>query len=128
MRLRKIYILPLIAIMTLFTACKDCGYDYSYEILNATNSDVQIFWTQKFNSQDSLTLKSGETKVLFTSFHGIEPCRDIPIFRDVDYDLESFKVVKMDSTNLESNLNYLSNDSWEFIDGTYQATINETEF
>ena len=128
MRLRKIYILPLIAIMTLLTACIDCGYNYSYEILNATNSDVQIFWTQMFNSPDSLTLESGETKVLFTSWHGIEPCRDIPIFRDVEYDLESFKIVKMDSANLESNLNYLSNDSWEFIDGTYQATINETEF
>ena len=128
MRLRKIYILPLIAIMTLLTACIDCGYNYSYEILNATNSEVNIFWTQIFNSPDSLTLKSGETKVLFTSWHGIEPCSDIPIFRDVEYDLESFKIVKMDSANLESNLNYLSNDSWEFIDGTYQATINETEF
>ena len=125
---RKILILPLIAIMTLLTACIDCGYNYSYEILNATNSEVQIFWTQMFSSPDSLTLDSGETKVLFTSWHGIEPCRDIPIFRDVDYDLESFKVVKMDSANLESNLNYLSNDSWQFIDGTYQATINETEF
>ena len=128
MRLRKIYILPLIAIMTLLTACIDCGYNYSYEILNATNSELQIFWTQMFSSPDSLTLESGENKVLFTSWHGIEPCRDIPIFRDVDYDLDSFKVVKMDSANLESNLNYLSNDSWEFIDGTYQATINETEF
>ena len=128
MRLRKIYILPLIAIMTLLTACIDCGYNYSYEILNTSNSEVNIFWTQIFNSPDSLTLKSGETKVLFTSWHGIEPCRDIPIFRDVEYDLESFKIVKMDSANLESNLNYLSNDSWEFIDGTYQATINETEF
>ncbi len=114
--------------MTWLTACVDCGYNYSYEIINATNTDVQIFWTQKLNSPDSLILESGETKVLFNSYHGIEPCGDIPIFRDVDYDLESFKVVKMDSTNLESNLNYLSNDSWEFIDGTYQATITETEF
>ena len=128
MRLKKIYILALFAIMTLLTACKDCGYNYSYEILNATNSDVQIFWTQMLNSPDSLSLKSAEKKVLFTSWHGIEPCRDIPIFRGVDYDLESIKVVKMDSANLESNLNYLSNDSWEFIGGTYQATINETEF
>ena len=128
MRLTKIYILPLITIMTWLTACKDCGYNYSYEIQNATNSEMQIFWTQMLNSPDSLTLESGETKVLFTSWHGIEPCRDIPIFRDIDYDLESFKVVKMDSANLESNLNYLANDSWEFIDGTYQATINETEF
>ena len=114
--------------MTLLTACIDCGYNYSYEILNTTNSELQIFWTQMFSSPDSLTLEPGETKVLFTSWHGIEPCRNIPIFRDIDYDLESFKVVKMDSANLESNLNYLSNDSWEFIDGTYQATINETEF
>ena len=118
----------MIAIMTLFTACKDCGYNYSYEIQNATNTDVQIFWTQKLNSPDSLILESGETTVLFNSYHGIEPCRDIPIFRDVDYDIESFTVVKMDSTNLESNLNYLSNDSWKFIDGTYHATITETEF
>ena len=128
MRLTKIYILSLIAITTWLTACKDCGYNYSYEIQNATNSNVQIFWTQMLNSPDSLTIESGETKVLFNSYHGIEPCRDIPIFRDVDYDLESFKVIKMDSTNLESNLNYLSNDSWEFIDGTYLATITETEF
>lgn len=128
MRLTKIYILPLIAIMTWLTACVDCGYNYSYEITNATNTYVQIFWTQKLNLPDSLILESGETKVLFNSYHGIEPCRDIPIFRDVDYDLESFKVVKMDSTNLESSLNYLSNDSWEFIDGTNYATITETEF
>lgn len=80
------------------------------------------------NSPDSLTLVPSETKKLFTSWHGIEPCRDIPIFRDVDYDLESFQVVKIDSVNLESNSNYLSNDSWEFIDGTYQATITESEF
>ena len=128
MRLSKIYTLLLFANISLFTACIDCGYEYSYEALNTTNTDVQISWTQKFESPDSLTLEPGETEVLFTSFHGIEPCRDIPIFRDVDYDLESFNVVKMDSTNLESNSNYLSNDSWEFIDGTYQATIIETEF
>ena len=128
MRLKKFYILPLIVITTWLTACKDCGYNYSYEIQNATNSDVQIFWTQMLNSPDSLTLEAGETKVLFTSWHGIEPCRDIPIYRDVNYDLESFQVVKVDSVNLESKSNYLSNDSWEFIDGTYQAIITESEF
>ncbi|MDG1332191.1 MAG: hypothetical protein P8P74_07665 [Crocinitomicaceae bacterium] len=128
MRLTKIYILLLIIITTWLSACKDCGYNYTYEIQNGTNSNVKIFWTQMFYSPDSLTLEPGETKEFFTIGHGIEPCHEIAIFRDVDYDLESFKVVKMDSVNVESNSNYLSNDSWEFIDGSYQATITESEF
>ncbi len=128
MRLTKIYILPLIAITTWITACKECAYDYSYEIRNETSSEVKVFWTQRLYSLDSLTIGSGKTNELFTTGHGIEPCGDIPVFRDVDQDLESFKVVKMDSVNLESNSSYLSNDSWKFIDGTYRATITESEF
>lgn len=89
---------------------------------------MKVFWTQRLYSLDSLTLESGQIKELFTTGHGIEPCDDIPVFSPVDQDLESFKVVKMDSVNLESNSNYLSNDSWEFIDGTYRATITESEF
>ncbi len=128
MRLTKNYILPLIAITTWLTACKECGYNYSYKVRNETNSEVKVFWTQRLYSLDSLTIEPGETKELFTTGHGIEPCGDIPAFRDVDQDLESFKVVKLDSINLESNSNYLSNDSWEFIAGIYRATITESEF
>jgi len=127
-RLIKIYILPLIAIMAWLSACKECAYDYSYEVRNETSSELKIFWTQRLYSLDSLILKSGETKELFTTGHGIGPCGDIPVFSDVDQDLESFEVVKMDSINIESNVNYLFNDSWEFIDGTYRAIITESEF
>ena len=114
----------LIGILLLFTAC-DCAYDYSYEITNETDGKLTVSWTHN-TDQQTKTIVTRTSDILFITDHGLESCRKGPFFQEVNIDLDTISIWKDDT--LLSNQDYRQDQHWSYEDGHYKAVVINSEF
>jgi hypothetical protein len=115
--------IQLFLLVVIMVAC-DYAYDYSYKVTNDCDKPIMVK-VKTFRIDSTFEINQKKTKVLFIKDHGVESANG-PHFRDVNKDLESFRVSKGDS--IFSKRYFLKNEAWIFSDGEYSTTITENEF
>jgi hypothetical protein len=117
---------PLIIIFGLFLIITSCehSYDYSYTVINKTDKQIKVY-VKTFRIDSTFIISNDSTKTLFVADHGIEGSKG-PYFRDVNEDLDIFRVTINDT--LSSTRNYLKNESWTFNKGVYSTNVTDAEF
>ncbi len=122
MKINKLRLILIICICSLISC--DYIYDYTYKVTNDTNSEVKIK-VKTFRIDSTYSISANETQILFVTDHGLESSKG-PHFEDVANELDKFTVTKNDT--LISTKDYLDNSSWNYDDGLYYATIEDSEF
>jgi hypothetical protein len=124
---KKLLLFPLIVF--LLSSC-DCVYNYTYEVENQSSSTIKVKWEASdfvgMGPLDSLEIEPGNTSALFSTGHGIEPCRTGPFFRDVNQMFIAITITKDDT--IVSKLDFLENAQWNFDDGLYTAAVADSAF
>lgn len=100
------------------------GYDYSYTVTNKSDGQIKVY-VKTFRIDSTFSIPKDSTKKLFIANHGIEGSKG-PYFENVTVDLDSFMVIRNDTSM--STRNYLKNDSWNFTKGDYSTTVTNDEF
>lgn len=113
----------LLAVAFFLGAC-DCTYDYSYVVVNETDSGITVSFTQA-SRKGEVNVGPGMSETLFTLDHGIEDC-DGPHMRDVDKDFDQIEITQNDT--LSSAKVYMDDAHWNFDNGVYTATVTPAEF
>ena len=110
-------------LLILLSGC-EYSYDYSYTVTNKSDRQIHVF-VKTFEIDSTFLIQKDSTKKLFITWHGVEGSKG-PYSRNVNVDLDSFKVTKQDI--IKSKRDYLKNDAWTFINGDYSTTVTNEEF
>ena len=124
----------VLATVLLFSSCclGDKVAEYDYRITNnsetAITVEVDANELQANTFETQFTIEVGATQsVLMTTGAIVSACEDLEYSDEkIETDLEGLAVMNQDS--ITSSRNYLDGDEWNFNEGVYTITVEQSEF
>jgi hypothetical protein len=130
---RNYYFLVLFVIV--LNSC-DCIFDYRFEVSNALNSNITIKYNSRQSEEKVITLKPGETGILYSGDGFLCACTDCKgspinsVDSTINYFIPNLKIFKNDSIQTITDFNKEKN--WSFVSkkrlGVYTAKVKEADF
>lgn len=126
----KVYYFKLfffVFVLAAFSSCEQ-GYSYNYILTNNTDTTITVF-IKTFSQDTTFTFLPGETKNIFSTFHGMEGSGG-PFLSEVKFDLDKIIIKKGERISLKD---YLKTKSWKFIKkdkikAEYKSIVTDSEF
>ena len=124
---RPLFIFLTLSISGILYSCEQ-GYSYNYQLTNNSDTIISVYF-RSFSQDTSFTLIPGDTKMFYSTFHGMEGFGG-PFKRSIKNDIKSLIVKKGRKI---SNKNYLNDNEWFFdkkndFKAVYKAVITNKEF
>ncbi len=127
----------LSGLITLLISC-DRAVTETYKVTNKTSDSIYVKWTNSFSGPDSIWIRMDSEKVLaIVDGHGTGGrATATAIYNNSEnIDINDMWIKSIQKDSLESNIDYLSLDSWEFYttdkketNGVYELIVADSDF